>query len=194
MTNEPENQNEEDINLDESEADESVVAEEALGDTIKKLREKLKKSDSEKKEYLDGWQRAQADYANLKKNTEFSKAEFAQFYEERLIRELIPAMQSFQSAFSNKEAWEKVDVNWRTGVEYIYSQFLTALEQGGVTLIDPELGSAFDPVQHASVESVPVSSAEEDHTVQMCIQKGFSLRGKILEPAKVKVGNYADKN
>ena len=34
---------------------------------IKKLREKLKKAIEEKQEYLDGWQRSRADFANFKK-------------------------------------------------------------------------------------------------------------------------------
>ena len=43
------------------ELDDSVVAEESAADTIKKLREKLKKALEEKQEYLTGWQRAKAD-------------------------------------------------------------------------------------------------------------------------------------
>jgi len=161
-------------------------------ETVKKLKEEIKSLRKERAEYLLGWQRAQADYANLTKEASQSKAEFAKFAEERLVRELIPAMQSFQGAFSNKEAWEKVDANWRKGVEYIYSQFLTALEQGGLSLIDPKIGSAFDPLLHASVDVTPVTDKKDDHTIQVCVQKGFSLRGKVLEPAKVTVGEHKE--
>ena len=38
-------------------------------------------------------------------------------------------------AFSNKESWEKVDKEWRLGVESIYGQFLSVLGQNGVSLI-----------------------------------------------------------
>ena len=34
---------------------------------LKKLREKLKKAVEEKQEYLEGWQRSRADFANYKR-------------------------------------------------------------------------------------------------------------------------------
>src|SRR3989338_312868 len=157
---------------------------------IKALKEKLKLCKKERQEYLEGWQRAKADYANARKDEEKSRAEFLKFAQEKLIREIIPAMQSFHSAFGNKVAWEKVDLNWRMGVQYIYSQLLAVLEQNGISLIEPAVGEPFDPIRHASVESVPVEKREEGETVREVLQKGFALHGKIIEPARVKVGGY----
>lgn len=159
-------------------------------EAVKKLKEEIKTLRKEREEYLRGWQRAQADYANLKKDEEKNRKEFAKYAEEGLIRDLIPAMQSFHMAFGNKEVWEKVDLNWRMGVQYIYSQLMSVLEQNGVKLIEPNAGDAFDPIQHSSVESVPVEKKEEDHTIREVMQKGFSLHGKIVEPARVKVGEF----
>ncbi len=186
------NQNVEPEVVDYDGADESVLAEENAGETIKKLRERLKSCETERQEYLTGWQRAQADHVNAKKRESEERAEFLKFSKEEIIREILPALNSFHSAFGNKEAWEKVDLNWRMGVQYIYSQLLGVLEQHGIALLDPKIGEPFDPNRHASVGSISVEEKEKDHTILEVVQKGYLLHGKILEPAKVKVGEFVN--
>jgi hypothetical protein len=51
----------------DSDLDDSVVAEESQAETIKKLRLKLKEAEVKAVEYLTGWQRNQADFVNYKK-------------------------------------------------------------------------------------------------------------------------------
>src|SRR5581483_10539477 len=105
------------MNNDQNEKTESedVVMEEELEpqDQLKKLREKLKKCVEEKQEYLDGWQRERAQLANLRKQEEKERKEFIKFANENLLSDLLPVLDSFHMAFANKEAWEKVDKNWR---------------------------------------------------------------------------------
>ena len=74
--------------------DDSVVAEENAADAVKKLREKLKRSEAERMEYLTGWQRAKADLINARKRDEADRAEFIKFANERLIDGLIPVLES----------------------------------------------------------------------------------------------------
>ncbi len=162
-------------------------------DTIKDLREKLKKALAEKQEYLEGWQRVKADFVNARKREEEGRGDIVKFANENLIFELLPALDSFTMAFANKEAWEKVDKNWRQGVEYIYAQLMGALEHTGLSEFDPK-GETFDPARHASIGSELVANQAEDHKVVAVIQKGYMLNGKIIRPAQVKVGEYASKN
>jgi molecular chaperone GrpE len=163
-------------------------------ETVKKLKEQLKSCQKERQEYLDGWQRAKADFINAKKREDEERGEFIKFSKKELLKELLPALDSFHTAFGNKEAWEKVDLNWRMGVQYIYSQLLGVLEKHGITLIDPKVGESFDPKKHASIGTVAVTEREQDHTVAEVAQKGYALHGNILEPAKVKVGEYHETN
>ena len=158
----------------------------------KKLKEALARSEKERLEYLDGWQRATADYANAKRRENDERSEFVKFSKEDIIRELLPALDSFHTAFGNKEAWEKVDLNWRMGVQYIYSQLRNALEKHGITLIEPTVGEAVDAKKHESIETVVVTEKEKDHAVIAVVQKGYVLHGRILEPAKVKIGEYKE--
>src|SRR3989338_4076705 len=112
--------NKDDIELDNDsqDLDDSVVAEENAALAVKKLREKLKICEQERQEYLSGWQRAKADLINARKRDEEGMRELAKFANEGLIVELIPVLDSFEMAMKNKEAWDKVEKNWRVGVEY----------------------------------------------------------------------------
>ncbi|MBI5401144.1 MAG: nucleotide exchange factor GrpE [Candidatus Yonathbacteria bacterium] len=159
---------------------------------MKKLREKLKACEKEKKEYLDGWQRMRADFANIKKDEETRRGEMIKFAAEGLVDDLLPVLDSFSMAFANKEAWEKVDANWRKGVEYIYAQMLSVLESRGLTEIG-KVGEQADPRLHVSVEEVPAESEKETGTISDVIQKGYRLHSKVIRPAKVKVfGNKGE--
>jgi len=169
--------------------DDSVVVEEAATDTIKKLREKLKATQKERDEYLVGWQRAKADLINARQRDEADKKEFVKFANEQLIDGLLPVLDSFELAFNNKESWEKVDKDWRSGVEFIYNQLKKALADAGLEEINP-LGKIFDPNRDEAAEYVSVESASDEHKILTVIQKGYSLNGRPMRPPKVKVGEH----
>ncbi|MEI6478965.1 MAG: nucleotide exchange factor GrpE, partial [bacterium] len=122
-------------------------------EAVKKLKEKISRLEEEKKEYLAGWQRDKADFINARKRDEEERKEIVKYSTERLIDALIPVLESFNMAMSNKETWEKVDKNWRIGVEYIYNHFKQTLEQEGLKEIDPK-GKKFDPMRDEALEYV----------------------------------------
>jgi molecular chaperone GrpE len=169
--------------------DDSVVAEENAADAVKKLRERLRKAEAEKQEYMTGWQRAKADMINANKRHDEERKEFAKYANENLIADLVPTLDSFDMAMGNKEAWEKVDKNWRMGVEYIYSQLIRALSDNGLKEINP-MGETYDPAHHEAVSYEPVTDEKMDHKIIQVIQKGYSLNGKSLKVPKVKVGEF----
>ena len=156
---------------------------------IKQLREKLKKSEAERMEYLSGWQRAKADLINARKRDEEDKKDFVKYANEDLISEILSVLDSFDMAFANKEAWEKVDKNWRVGVEYIYSQLLSALERFNLKVINP-VGQKFDPNHHVSIEGVEVTDKAQDGMIVSVVQKGYELSGKVIRAPKVRVGEF----
>lgn len=169
------------IEADEN-LDDSVVAEENALDTIKSLKEKLKKVTAEKQEYLNSWQKDKAEFLNARKRDQEAQKDFARFSNENIISELIPVLDSFNMAMGNKEAWEKVDKNWRIGVEYISNQLKKVLEDFGLKEIDP-IGKKFDPMRDEAIED-----GKENDTVTTVVQKGYELNGKVLKAPKVKIG------
>ncbi len=162
--------------------DDSVIIEENAQDTVKVLKEKLKQALAEKQEYLNNWQKDKAEFINARKRDQESQKDFARFSNENLIGELIPVLDSFSMAMGNKEVWEKVDKNWRVGVEYIANQLKKTLEDFGLKEIDP-IGKAFDPMRDEAIED-----GKQGDLVTTVIQKGYELNGKVLKAPKVKVG------
>jgi molecular chaperone GrpE len=153
-------------------------------DTNQKNTE-LEKIKAERDEYLAGWQRAKADFSNAKKQWEATMKEFRTMANEGLIEELLPVLSSFEMAFANKEAWEKADKNWRTGVEYIYNQIKGVLDQNGLKEINP-VGEKFDPNVHEAVKYESLEDKKEN-TVISVVEKGYKLGAKLIRPAKVVV-------
>jgi molecular chaperone GrpE len=173
------NEEQDDIELSEEGLDDSVLAEEHQGDAVKKLREKLKIAEAKAKEHLDSWQRAQADFINLRKRDEEGKVEFLKFANARLIEELIPVLDALNSAMSHGEK----------SVEPIRSLFLKTLKQNGLEELDP-IGEVFDPSKHEAISMKEAIEKAEDHKVLEVFQKGYSLNGRVVRPAKVRVGEY----
>src|SRR3990167_3048334 len=146
---------------------------------IKKLRERLKGTEAKAQEYLTGGKKERADLVNLRKRDEEEKREFAKFAKEDITTELISVLDSFDSAFKNKEAWEKVDKNWRQGVEYIHSQLINILGNHGVSVISP-LGEKFDPQRDEAIETVLTEKEDGDHKIVEVVSVGYKLGDRII--------------
>ena len=161
-------------------------ADEDLINKLQKLKLELKACRKEKEEYLLGWQKERADFANYKKAEDDRRAMVSESMRERILTRFLSVMDSFNMAFSNKEAWDKVDPGWRKGVEYIYGQMNTIFEEYGVKEIGKE-GEAFDPNIHEPIETIPIDKKELDHKVAVVIQKGYKLGERVMRPARVNV-------
>ena len=114
--------------------DDSVVAEEHAGDQVKKFKEKLKDAEAKAKEYLDSWQRAQADFTNLRRRDDEAKIEFLKFANQKLIEELLPVLDSFDLALLHDNS----------GLKPVQKQLLSVLKNYGLEKSEPR-GEDFDP-------------------------------------------------
>lgn len=159
--------------------DDSVVAEEQAGASISKLKGKVKEAEAKAREYLDGWQRAQAEFVNIRKRDEEAKQEFLKYANSDLLTQLLPVLDSLELSLphGNKE------------LEVIYKQFLSILKSNGF-VEDVPLGQMFDPRKHESIGMVETGKPEEENQILEVVQKGYMIDGKIIRPAKVKIGTY----
>ena len=196
MNNDTQNQNIEEDIVDETIPSDDVSFEETNEEgeidartTIKKLREKIKKLEEEKQEYLDLSQRTRADYANFKKEVESTRVADRKFATKRFIEELLPVLDSYDMSQGNKEAWEAVDKNWRMGVEYIFAQLRTVLEGEGVTQFG-KIGDTFNPELHESMEQMDVENESENDKIVKILQNGYKMNDMILRPARVHTGHF----
>ena len=166
---------------------------EAPGALVKKLKEKIKILEKEKQEYMNGWQRERADFINYKKRVEEEKIEVVKYANESLLEEITQVLDSFEMAFSNKEAWEKVDKNWRVGVEYIHTQLLKILDENNFKTMNP-IGEKFDPKFHIAVEHIMTDDEKKDGVIMEVKKKGYILNDRVMKAAQVVVAEYSDKS
>tara|TARA_B100000378_G_scaffold268961_1_gene256586 strand:- start:185 stop:760 length:576 start_codon:yes stop_codon:yes gene_type:complete len=178
-------------NYEEETANKNSPASNSQSDAAQEQKEggesSEKTAEQERDEYLAGWQRAQADLQNLKRQHEQERALFTNVGKEAVLRDLIPMLDNFEAAFSNKEAWEATPESWRVGIEYIYNQFQAVLEKHGVTTYG-QIGDAFDAAIHEPVASEPVEDEAQKNTITAVVQKGYKIGDKVVRAAKVKVG------
>jgi molecular chaperone GrpE len=171
----------EDIVFDDSGEglDDSVVAEEHQGETIKKLRERLKAAEEKAKEYLGELQRSKADFVNMRKRDEEAKQEFVKFAKSDVLSELIPVLDGFDQAMSHGIE----------GVEPLYRLLMKTLSQHGLEESNP-VGETFNPMYHEAIGTIKTDREEEDHKILEVLSKGYILSGKVIRPAKVRIGEF----
>lgn len=165
--------------------DDSVLAEDSAVETVKKLRLKLKEAVEEKQKYLNSWQKDKADFLNIRKRDDEAKNEFLKFAEQGLIEDILPVMDSFDSAMNNP-ALENVSVDWKKGLENICQQLHNILSKRSVKQFG-EKGDVFDPNMHHSISVVNPENDSDLGKVAEVLQKGYNMSGKVIRPALVKV-------
>ncbi len=154
---------------------------------LNRQKEKLEKLKSEKDEYLLNWQKERADFTNYKRDEADRLARAKMLGFERGAMGVIKMLDTFDMAMANVEAWNSVDANWRMGVEYIYQQGVTFLEDAGIMLISPNLGADVDPMMHDAVETADTDDANMDSKIARVIQKGYRTKDSVIRPANVAV-------
>ena len=155
---------------------------------LKKLREKLALAVKEKQEYLEGWQRARADFTNFKKEESRREEEHINRLKREFAESIIPTLDSFEMAFKNPQ-FEKSSSDWKTGFTAIFWELRKAIEKLGIVAFSP-LSEPFDPHRHEAVRSIPVEAAEQDHVVVSVERQGYSIGDTIIRPAQVTIGSY----
>lgn len=177
MTDEPEQLEELSQEHDTAEEHESSVE--------KTLRQKLTQCRKDKNDYLLGWQRCQADAINIKQQYETKQRDVIQFAAEDLIQALVPILDAFDHALQGKNAADP----YVQGFGHVRTQLLSILSQQGLSVIS-DTGAPFDVSRHEAIESVLVPQEEDANKVMETVENGYVLYGKVIKPAKVKVGEY----
>lgn len=130
-----------------------------------------------------GWQRAQADFLNYKKQAAEDKIKFCQNANANLLCELLPVLDNFQLAAKHIPKNLEGD-NWAQGIKQIELQFENILKNEGLERIET-VGKMFDPNLHEAVDHIE-SEKPEDEVVEEVLS-GYVLNGLVLRPARVKV-------
>lgn len=170
---------------DNGSSDEIEYAEDNLKDTVKALKEKIKKLEQEKLEVMTNWQRDKAEFVNARRRDEESKSEFLKFAKQGVVEEMLPVLDSFDMAMAG-DKWQAVSEEWRKGVEGIQSQLVGTLAKHSVVPFGAK-GDTFDPNLHHSIATVPGENKDDDHKIAEVLQRGYKMSDKVIRPALVKV-------
>jgi len=146
--------------------------------------EKLAEAEARAAEYLDGWQRERAEFANARKRLERSRAEARQNATIELITNLLPILDDFERALDNVPESLAGD-EWVDGVNLIYRKLLAILERENIERI-PSVGEPFDPNYHEAVMQEESDEFESGIVVRE-LQSGYRLENRVIRTSMVVV-------
>jgi molecular chaperone GrpE len=131
-------------------------------------------------------QRAQADYANLKRRTTEERLAMLGLANEILLAKVVGLADDFDLAIEHVPD-EARDTAWLEGIAAIDRKLRALLESEGVTPIEA-LGRPFDPALHEALSHVPGTGRPEDEIVAE-LRRGYRIRDRVLRPALVAVSD-----
>ena len=138
----------------------------------------------ERDEYYELVRRKTAELDNYRKRIERERAEVYQAAALDLITELLPLVDDLERALA-LNADSDAGRAYRTGVELIHRQLVGVLAKRGVVPIDTQ-EQPFDPHFHQAV-SLEVSADHEEGQIIDEVRRGYTVRGRLLRPAMVRV-------
>jgi molecular chaperone GrpE len=127
---------------------------------------------------LDKWQRAQAEFANYKRQEALIHVDKEARIKSDIIESLIPALDTFEIALKHEKE--------NKSLEMVYKQLLNSLKQVGVEKFG-DTGDAFDPHKYEALREVPTDDQNKDHTVESVDRSGYITEDKVIRPAQVSV-------
>jgi len=150
---------------------------------------RMKREMEELKQELEEYRRAllqtRADFENYKRRTARHFEEIGEFAKSELLKKMLPIVDDFERALSFENN------PYAEGMKMIYRQLIDFLKKEGVERMET-VGKEFDPNLHEAVGWV--ESEDKDGTIVEEVQAGYTYKGKLLRPAKVKVARKGGGN
>jgi molecular chaperone GrpE len=170
---------------DAPEADRGAPA--APDESIETLRAERDTRAREAAESHDRYLRTLAEFENFRRRTARERDDWRRQAQEALLREILPVLDDFERALAAPSAPD-AEPAFRTGVELIHRNFLTALERLGVRPFEA-VGQPFDPTRHEAVGRVERADVD-DETVVAEPLRGYLFQDRVLRPAQVVVAKH----
>lgn len=176
---------------EEGEASENIQNEEAEKDPSEKKgffrkKEKKDKKDEKIEELTDRLKRQMAEFDNFRKRTEKEKSSMYEIGAKSVIEKILPVVDNFERGLAAVPEEQKEDP-FVQGMDKIYKQILTTLEEIGVKPIEA-VGQEFDPNFHNAVMHVE-DEALGENVIAEEFQKGYLYRDTVVRHSMVKVAN-----
>ena len=163
-------------------------------DTATGTEEKAEEKEEEKKDPKDAkiedlndrLMRNMAEFDNFRKRSEKEKSQMFEVGAKSIVEKILPVIDNFERGLGAVTEAEKESA-FVQGIEQIYKQFTTALEEAGVKPIEA-VGKEFDPEYHNAV----MHGEDENYGENIIsdeFQKGYMYKESVVRHSMVKVMN-----
>jgi molecular chaperone GrpE len=169
----------------EERADEIDISPTKLLADLEALQAEAGAARTQAEEYLAALQRERAEFLNFKRRTAEERQRDLGLAAEDLIRKVLAVADDFDRAIEQRPDAIATDP-WFEGVSAIDRKLRALLESEGVTTIDADPGTRFDPREHDAIANVPGTGRPEGEIVEQ-VRRGYRLRDRVLRPALVAV-------
>ncbi len=147
----------------------------------------LEAAQAEVADWKDKFLRAHADFENSKRRLEKDKMNAVAYANESFANDILAVMDSFDNALNsiegaNEENSSEVLENMKEGVNLTFEQLKKVLEKNSIKEIDCE--GEFNPEVHQAIMQVESDAHEAGDVVQV-MQKGYTIKDRVLRPAMV---------
>lgn len=126
--------------------------------------------------------RRAADLDNYRKRLTKETEDRIKFANQSVVKDFLPVIDNIELTLQHTEEGTPL----REGIELTIKSFKDALSHHGVTEINSELGTIFDPAVHEAI-MMDSNPEYENNAITLCVQKGYILNERVIRPAKVKV-------
>lgn len=157
---------------------------ESAGKEKTKAKNKKHAADEKITELEDRVMRQMAEFENFRRRTEKEKQMMFETGARSVIEKILPVIDNFERGLSTISEEEK-ETGFASGMNMIYKQLLTELENIGVKAIEA-VGEPFDPNLHNAVMQVATEEYESG-TVAQELLKGYTYRDSVVRHSMVAV-------
>jgi molecular chaperone GrpE len=148
------------------------------------LQHELEQAKAQAQEYLEGWQRARAEFANYKKRVTRDQEDARLRIAADTLSKYLGVIDDLERALKERPE-DGEAAAWAEGIELIYRKTYGVLETEGVEVIDAD-GEHFDPTMHEAISHDESEDHEEGDIIEV-VQPGYRLGERVLRPAMVRV-------
>ncbi len=170
----------------EKTAGKSVDSKEGEKKGFFKKDKKKDKKDELLEELTDKYKRTFAEFDNFRKRSEKEKASMYEIGAKDIIEKILPVVDNFERGFKAVSEEEK-NTPFAEGMDKIYKQLLTTLNDCGVNEIEAE-GKEFDPNLHNAVMHIEDEAFGDNEVIEV-LQKGYMYKESVVRHSMVKVAN-----
>jgi molecular chaperone GrpE len=148
------------------------------------IEERLAVAEAQAAEYLDGWQRARAEFANARKRLERERSEAYLNATADIARRLLPVLDDYDRALQAVPPAIATD-GWFDGIQLVRRKLQQMLDGMNVTPI-AAVGEPFDPNFHEALAMQPTDEYESGIVTQE-LQVGYKMGDRVIRPSLVNV-------